>query len=1053
MLTSVIKKEARFANIRFLIALSFSSGALFFGMTTTSLAATPVIFHATESAGPGNVVQLQGADFGASLSVSIQLVTGSEGSLAPSQPITVLSQSDTSVAAQIPSTFPNGLYALWVSNGVLSQPVMINRARINQIEFPEVNPGRTFRLFGRNLFMNGFTPAVRFVDQADPTKIFAGSVLGGDGYAYRVKASSKLVVGRTYAIYFKNGAGGNSGEAAAADSLPVRSGGADYYSLGVPWGADFASFSSNVYNVKTDGRLLIRAKGDGIADDKAAIQGAIDAASAAGGGVVYFPNGAYNIVTFTQGIGLTMKSKVVLRGESRAGTTLKFSPASDPVTDPVLTYRKAMIWWDDGVAVSGLFKLTVRNNTSFRLDVGSIFGANTTKVFFKHVTIDLNKWGESLTFEGSRYLIDNVTVSNPSVQGNTLLLSQPGSTLRTSHYAIIRNSTFPNITRRLTGGVNTIIENNTFTYDGSYQALVESLQPQPDFWHGEQNSIEIRDKTVMLNNTFNHVGKDFLARNDGETILNQAIPTNDANQNQYDLGTATSAMARTLSDASKNWGTLNWTGFIVAITDGPGAGQWRKIDSSTQNSVTVDRDWQVIPTNASRYALTKFGIQTVLIKGNVLQNKERGIWLYTGGQDVAIVNNTLTDAAGIWIRSVDKEYPWFPPVDKEYPSLVQVAWDVLVANNRVTRTGPTRPAYIVASAYHRTPDVAANGVLAVELRGNAISVPAPPPGSAPLPELGYPGYSLLRDGYTAAASYLMDSKFGSPDWSKASLRGVVFDSNSAINVEMAYHLSSGAYQTQIANSIESGVSQRLQDMGTYDGQLLNGAGWTAGDAALGYGNQALMLDGVDDRVSLGLVLAPSVWGSHLSILSKGPAFTLEARVKTTASGVRSILDFANGPTPEPQWGLANGLPWMRAAPSEYLDNRTINDGQWHHVAVSYDGTTLSFYIDGMLGNSHVVSLAPFTFNPVIFASAGAWLGSSWHVDTSGNVTWPFSGALDEVRIWKVARSATEILTNAHRELAGSETGLTHYWRFNEGTGNLANDAVFADSVDTVLVTP
>ena len=44
-------------------------------------------------------------------------------------------------------------------------------------------------------------------------------------------------------------------------------------------------------------------------------------------------------------------------------------------------------------------------------------------------------------------------------------------------------------------------------------------------------------------------------------------------------------------------------------------------------------------------------------------------------------------------------------------------------------------------------------------------------------------------------------------------------------------------------------------------------------------------------------------------------------------------------------------------------------------------------------------------------------------------------------------------TSIRYRLAGSETGLTHYWRFNEGTGNLANDAVFADSVDTVLVTP
>jgi hypothetical protein len=65
------------------------------------------------------------------------------------------------------------------------------------------------------------------------------------------------------------------------------------------------------------------ATGLGVADDRAAIQAAIDACAAAGNGTVYIPNGTYRL---TQGAGfycLLVPAGVILRGQSRAGTILK----------------------------------------------------------------------------------------------------------------------------------------------------------------------------------------------------------------------------------------------------------------------------------------------------------------------------------------------------------------------------------------------------------------------------------------------------------------------------------------------------------------------------------------------------------------------------------------------------------------------------------------------------------------------------------------------------------------------------------------------------------
>src|SRR5205814_3150439 len=77
------------------------------------------------------------------------------------------------------------------------------------------------------------------------------------------------------------------------------------------------SIAANGINVRTDARLSVRALGDGVADDTAAVRAAIEQAAATGGGVVYFPAGTYKIVTPSgnpRGSSLRVPSRVILRG-------------------------------------------------------------------------------------------------------------------------------------------------------------------------------------------------------------------------------------------------------------------------------------------------------------------------------------------------------------------------------------------------------------------------------------------------------------------------------------------------------------------------------------------------------------------------------------------------------------------------------------------------------------------------------------------------------------------------------------------------------------------
>ncbi len=62
----------------------------------------------------------------------------------------------------------------------------------------------------------------------------------------------------------------------------------------------------------------------------------------------------------------------------------------------------------------------------------------------------------------------------------------------------------------------------------------------------------------------------------------------------------------------------------------------------------------------------------------------------------------------------------------------------------------------------------------------------------------------------------------------------------------------------------------------------------------------------------------------------------------------------------------------------------------------------------------------------------------------------FSGVVDEVRFWDVARTQAEIQSTMHTILTGTESGLAGYWQFNEGSGTVAHDLT-ANHNDGTLV--
>ncbi|RPH61296.1 MAG: LamG domain-containing protein, partial [Acidobacteria bacterium] len=113
----------------------------------------------------------------------------------------------------------------------------------------------------------------------------------------------------------------------------------------------------------------------------------------------------------------------------------------------------------------------------------------------------------------------------------------------------------------------------------------------------------------------------------------------------------------------------------------------------------------------------------------------------------------------------------------------------------------------------------------------------------------------------------------------------------------------------------------------------------------------------------------------------------------------------------------------------------VTPGTWHHGTATYDGQTWTLYLDGNLDAQRTL---PAPVQPrsdsIQHASIGAALNST------GVRNGAFNGVIDEVRIWNVARTATEI-AQSHTLTLTSGTGLIGRWGLDEGSGTVASNSV------------
>ena len=125
-------------------------------------------------------------------------------------------------------------------------------------------------------------------------------------------------------------------------------------------------------------------------------------------------------------------------------------------------------------------------------------------------------------------------------------------------------------------------------------------------------------------------------------------------------------------------------------------------------------------------------------------------------------------------------------------------------------------------------------------------------------------------------------------------------------------------------------------------------------------------------------------------------------------------------------GFGSGTEWH---PWNTPEN-TLRPGTWAHVAFSYDGKNQNVHVNGEL-----VHTAPEAGVPA--STPVRWLG---------RLNSYFAGQLDEVRLWKTARTEKEIRESMGRPLSGKENELVALWNFESPGAGITEVSFISENV-------
>jgi len=190
---------------------------------------------------------------------------------------------------------------------------------------------------------------------------------------------------------------------------------------------------------------------------------------------------------------------------------------------------------------------------------------------------------------------------------------------------------------------------------------------------------------------------------------------------------------------------------------------------------------------------------------------------------------------------------------------------------------------------------------------------------------------------------------------------------------------------------------------------------------------SLDFDGTDDFVDCGNInnsLSQMSIEGWVYLNSYGASGNISTLVTKSNLYIFGVADYGNLVLV-----LGDGSAWTVSSGSAHK----VSLNRWTHVAVSWNGTSATYYIDGVFDGTAALSQAPASnTSPMCIGS----LQGNYHLT---------NGKIDEVSIWNTAITQSQVQNNMVNSLVGNESGLLNYYNFdlaNAGLDNTNNNLAY-----------
>ncbi|MFA6293087.1 MAG: glycosyl hydrolase family 28-related protein, partial [Victivallales bacterium] len=598
-----------------LISIGFSGAAAETPATITNN--SPSVFWVSDPVLPGEVVLVEGANWGAQPRVELSWLQ--DGKAAAAEPdkavmrksvvVTPLQTTASSLKFLVPGDWKEGLYSFTVeSAGVKTAPFVLNAPDPwwQQGDWgKEASPGGWLRVFGKCLSIQKQAS----VSLRSAEKIILLNPSQQDMWSLTVALPENLSPGE-YQTWVHNGCGGSAGWRKVG-SIEIKP-------HPPVWKAD-------VFDVRDYG-----AAGNDAFEDTAAIQAALDAAGKNGGGIVNIPRGRFQINAT-----LVVPRFILLRGAGAELTQLYWRDRVEPLD--------TLIKGTNSFGTEDLSIMATNHIGGLVADAGEKPDAGN--VFFRRLHLRLNRFEQVQADEAGRRLLP---MGGQGTHGS---------------YAIFAGGENVQVT-----DCEIYSSRSPFGFNGLRHGLIRNNRCfQGDTAHGLGGEDVIFEDNIVEGGPVARGGYEYVERNlyfarnriGAMSLADSELFTTDGGNTEVVKLTAGDGTKLTLAN-DVNWKT--WTRgdtrkLALFIIGGTGAGQYRGIVSYKGREVEMDRLWAVPPDETSTVVLCPYFTHGLLLgnefhDGGIVQNFCWGMeWIFAG--------NRVTRGGGIHNAGRGKIPNWY----------------------------------------------------------------------------------------------------------------------------------------------------------------------------------------------------------------------------------------------------------------------------------------------------------------------------------------------------------------------------------------------------------